>query len=292
MIDSRIKIVLGILCLFVSCQSFGYEINGNNVIQTPNGGTRIELSNPMPLNSSNNIGSAMPEILPAKILPNGNPLQRKIPHIGWEIISNQNNLNLSPYLSNLVVNIDKNLHHKENSPAGQMKVSVKILRNGTLSDIKLVESSYNKEYENKIIKVLETVQGEPLRESGFKPVEISLLFTTYENKKPSNIVEPDFGPYMRELQRSIKANWNPPIDNRTKRVTVLFKIEKSGSLANCSVFQSSGNKVADKAAIDAVYKTAPFRPLPQDFSGNSIDIQFTFDYNVFGASRDIYKYSR
>lgn len=175
MIDLRIKIVLGILCLFVGCQSFGYEINGNNVIQTPNGGTRIELSNPMPLSSGNNIGSAMPEFLP---------------------------------------------------------------------------------------------------------------------QKSSNIVEPDFGPYMRELQRSIKANWNPPIDYRTKRVTVLFKIEKSGSLANCSVFQSSGNKAADKAAIDAVYKTAPFRPLPQEFSGNSIDIQFTFDYNVFGASRDIYKYSR
>lgn len=274
MMDLKIKIVLGILCLFAGCQSFCYEINGNTVTQTPNGGTKIELSNPM------------------QIPPNGRQLQRKVPHIGWVILSNPNNLNLSPYLSNLVVNIDKNLPHDENPPTGKMKIRVKILKNGTLSDIKIVESSYNKEYENKIIKVLEATQGELLMESGFKPVEISLLFATYEKKKPSNVVEPDFGPYMRELQRRIRANWNPPVDYRTKRVTVLFKVEKSGRLASCSVFQSSGNKAADKAAVDAISNTAPFRPLPQEFSGKSIDIQFTFDYNVFGASRDIYKYSR
>lgn len=297
MMDLRINIVLGILCLFLGCQSFSYEINGNNVTQTQNGGTRIELSNPMHLNSGASIGSAKPEILPTNmstnILPTGSPLQRKVPHIGWKIISNQNNLNLSPYLSNLVVNIDKNLPKDENPPTGQMKVNVKILKNGTLSDIKVVESSYNKEYENKIIKAVETTQGEPLRESGFKPVEIGLLFATQEKQKlQSNFVEPDFGPYMRELQKRIKANWNPPVDYRTKRVTVLFKVEKSGRLASCSVFQSSGNKDADKAAVDAIYKTAPFRPLPSEYSGKSVDIQFTFDYNVFGASRDIYKYSR
>ena len=100
----------------------------------------------MHLNYDASIGSAKPEILPTNmsinILPNGSPLQRKVPHIGWEIISNQNNLNLSPYLSNLVVNIDKNLPRDENLPTGQMKVSFKILKNGTLSDIKIVESSY------------------------------------------------------------------------------------------------------------------------------------------------------
>lgn len=296
MMDLRIKIVLGILCLFIGSSVLAYEINGNNVVQTQNGGTRIELSNPMHINYDASIGSAKPEILPTNmsinILPNGSPLQRKVPHIGWEIISNQNNLNLSPYLSNLVVNIDENLPQEENPPTGHMKVNVKILKNGILSDIKIVESSYNKEYENKIIKVVEATQGEPLRESGFKPVEISLLFSTQEKQKPSNLVEPDFGPYMRELQRRIKMNWNPPVDYRTKRVTVLFKVEKSGRLASCSVFQSSGNKAADKAAVDAIYNTAPFRPLPQEFSGKSIDVQFTFDYNVFSAPRDIYKYSR
>ncbi len=115
----------------------------------------------------------------------------------------------------------------------------------------------------------------------------------YGNPGPGNpngrpgidaVREPDFGPYMRELQRRIKMNWDPPKGNESKRVVLLFKIAKDGRLLSCSVFKSSGLPGADKAAISAVQATAPFRPLPAEFKGQSIDIQFTFDYNVFGAS--------
>ena len=36
--------------------------------------------------------------------------------------------------------------------------------------------------------------------------------------------EPDFGPYMRELQRRIKMNWDPPKGNESKRVILLFNV--------------------------------------------------------------------
>ena len=97
--------------------------------------------------------------------------------------------------------------------------------------------------------------------------------------------EPDFGPYMRELQRRIKLNWDPPKGNESKRVVLLFKIAKDGRLLSCRIHKSSGMPSADQAALKAVELTAPFRPLPADFKGQSIDIQFTFDYNVFNASR-------
>lgn len=97
--------------------------------------------------------------------------------------------------------------------------------------------------------------------------------------------EPDFGPYMRELQKRIKMNWDPPKGNESKRVVLLFKIAKDGRLLTCRVSKSSGLPSADQAALKAVELTAPFRPLPADFKGQSIDIQFTFDYNVFNASR-------
>jgi TonB family protein len=99
------------------------------------------------------------------------------------------------------------------------------------------------------------------------------------------IKEPDFGPYMRELQRRIKMNWDPPKGNESKRVVLLFKIAKDGRLLSCSVFKSSGLQNADAAALNAVKLAAPFRPLPPEFKGASIDIQFTFDYNVFGATK-------
>lgn len=97
--------------------------------------------------------------------------------------------------------------------------------------------------------------------------------------------EPDFGPYMRELQRRIKLNWDPPKGNESKTVVLLFKIARDGRLISSRVHRSSGLPSADQAALKAVELTAPFRPLPADFKGQSIDIQFTFDYRVFGASK-------
>ena len=96
--------------------------------------------------------------------------------------------------------------------------------------------------------------------------------------------EPDFGPYMKELQRRIKMNWDPPKGNESKRVVLLFSISKDGRLLNVKVAKTSGVQAADRAAINAVQLTAPFKPLPAEFRGQKVDIQFTFDYNVFGAN--------
>lgn len=96
------------------------------------------------------------------------------------------------------------------------------------------------------------------------------------------IKEPDFGPYMRDLQRRIKRNWNPPKGNESKRVVLLFRVGKDGKLLSYSIHKSSGSTKVDQAALDALKLTSPFRPLPPEFTGDFVDIQFTFDYNVFG----------
>ncbi|MGE0200014.1 MAG: TonB family protein [Candidatus Melainabacteria bacterium] len=98
--------------------------------------------------------------------------------------------------------------------------------------------------------------------------------------------EPDFGPYIAELQRRIKRNWHPPSADRSKRVVAFFTISRDGRLLNVRIQQSSGTEVADAAATAAVRSSAPFRPLPANFRGQSIDVQFIFDYDVYsGASR-------
>ena len=98
------------------------------------------------------------------------------------------------------------------------------------------------------------------------------------------VKQPDFGPYMRELQRRIKMNWDPPKGNESKRVVLLFSIAKDGRLLGVKVLKSSGLQAADRAAVSAVELTAPFKPLPSEYKRSSVDIQFTFDYNVFGVS--------
>ena len=98
------------------------------------------------------------------------------------------------------------------------------------------------------------------------------------------IRQPNWGPYMRDLEARIKRNWNPPKGDQSKRVVLLFTIGRDGRLLSIKTVKSSGQPLSDAAAKAAVELTAPFKPLPPEYKGNSIDIEFTFDYNVLGAS--------
>jgi len=91
--------------------------------------------------------------------------------------------------------------------------------------------------------------------------------------------EPDFGYFMRKVQKNIKQNWHPPQGTESKRVVVLFTLNKNGHMISCQLSKSSGNDVADREAIWAIQRTY-FGNLPSGFKGSYIDISFTFDYNV------------
>jgi len=99
----------------------------------------------------------------------------------------------------------------------------------------------------------------------------------------------DFGPYMNELQRRIKHAWRPPRGNESKRVIVTFKINRGGELSNLVIKKGSSFEPSDKAALLAIQNAAPFARLPEG-APNAVDIEFTFDYNVFGASGSYKQY--
>lgn len=90
----------------------------------------------------------------------------------------------------------------------------------------------------------------------------------------------NFKPYMKELQRRIKSNWEPPQIYGNHNVVVIFKIDKSGRLLNWEIKKTSGYPAVDKAAIVAIQLSAPFRPLPNEYEEDSVEIEFTFDNNV------------
>ncbi|MBI1272449.1 TonB family protein [bacterium] len=90
----------------------------------------------------------------------------------------------------------------------------------------------------------------------------------------------DFGPYMARLQRSMKRAWFPPPGKETCKVTVVFKVHDDGAMSNLRLTKSSGSALADQAALKAVINAAPFKALPKG-APEDVDIQFTFDYNVF-----------
>ena len=105
-----------------------------------------------------------------------------------------------------------------------------------------------------------------------------------ENSAYTQTTPPYFAPYMRELQRKIKLNWDPPKRDSSKSVTLFFKIAKDGSLVSYRIEKSSGDQEIDDAAIKALKSAEPFRPLPSEYKGNTIDIKFNFDYNVISST--------
>lgn len=98
----------------------------------------------------------------------------------------------------------------------------------------------------------------------------------------------DFGPFMSDLERRIKRNWNPPRNSRSKRVVVKMYVSKDGRLTRLNIMKTSGDDIADDAALNAVRASAPFKPFPPEVREEVLPIEFTFDYNVFNpqASKD------
>lgn len=98
----------------------------------------------------------------------------------------------------------------------------------------------------------------------------------------------DFTPYIQGLQGRIKGAWDPPRSDKSMRVIAWFKVDRTGNVSGLKLLNPSGNKLADQAAITAVQWASPLRELPPG-SPPSVDIQFTFDYNVIGDGSHQFK---
>ena len=86
--------------------------------------------------------------------------------------------------------------------------------------------------------------------------------------------------YIKEIELSIKTNWTPPIGSNLKKASVKFTVNKEGELISNVLFSSSGMPDFDKSALDAIEMSKPFPPLPDELNRDTLDIVFTFDFNI------------
>jgi TonB family protein len=95
----------------------------------------------------------------------------------------------------------------------------------------------------------------------------------------------DFGPYLARVVFSVRRNWYSMIPVAAKlgqkgRVGIVFEILKDGSVPQLRLVASSGSDPLDRAAIGAIRAANPFPPLPEEFSGEHLVLQFIFLYNL------------
>ncbi|HEY9676739.1 MAG TPA: TonB family protein [Drouetiella sp.] len=86
--------------------------------------------------------------------------------------------------------------------------------------------------------------------------------------------------YLREVHRRIKKAWIPGTDDTTSSAQIMFRLRKNGRLVSMKLLHSSGSPETDESAMHAVTASAPFKPLPQDFPAESLDLLYTFNYKI------------
>jgi TonB family protein len=98
----------------------------------------------------------------------------------------------------------------------------------------------------------------------------------------------DWGPYAEEMIRRIKLHWEIPELARLGwkgRLTIRFFIMSDGRVEAAHVVAQSGIPPFDFAALQAILKSNPFRPLPKDLLAqvpgkDREGITVTFFYNM------------
>jgi protein TonB len=91
-----------------------------------------------------------------------------------------------------------------------------------------------------------------------------------------------FGWYVQVIQRKVSENWlkyevDPSIKS-AQRVYITFDVARDGHPSNVQVEQSSGVPSLDISAARALQRIDTFGPLPPDYPGSKISVEYWFDY--------------
>ncbi len=85
---------------------------------------------------------------------------------------------------------------------------------------------------------------------------------TLDLQNPNRALDSVLEPYMISLRRKVQRLWTPTSLSPAMKVKVYFEIAANGSIGSATVIQSSGNKVFDETALDAIYEGTPFPKIP------------------------------
>jgi TonB family protein len=121
---------------------------------------------------------------------------------------------------------------------------------------------------------------------GGKPAMSYTPVSTAAGSGGLNFGEGGFGEryswYVAAVRNRISSNWllatiSPNILT-APRVILSFDIERDGSISNAQIIQSSRVQEVDRSALRAVLASNPLGPLPADYSGGKVSVQFYFDF--------------
>ena len=96
----------------------------------------------------------------------------------------------------------------------------------------------------------------------------------------------DFRPYLIQVLAAVRRNWYAVIPESARlgmsrgRVAIQFAIGKNGAVPKLVIASSSGIPSLDRAAVAGISASNPFPALPREYTGDTIRLQFLFQYNL------------
>jgi protein TonB len=92
-----------------------------------------------------------------------------------------------------------------------------------------------------------------------------------------------YGYYVQVIQQKVSENWlKYEVDQKittAERVYITFDVARDGHPFNVKVEQSSGVPSLDISAVRALQRIDTFGPLPADYGGSKISVEYWFDYS-------------
>lgn len=134
---------------------------------------------------------------------------------------------------------------------------------------------------------LQKYRAEPLRPNQVTgsqaPAAVSPMFQKPGSSagvgiNPNSLVGTMFGGYAQALMEAVARHWNTGglIGVQAPMAIVNVDIMRNGSIRNPQLAQRSGNSTLDYSALRAVTEAAPFPPLPAEYRGSYLNIDFRF----------------
>jgi TonB family protein len=95
----------------------------------------------------------------------------------------------------------------------------------------------------------------------------------------------DFKPYLQAILAVVRRNWMAVLPESARmgmrgKVALQIAIIRDGSVARLVYAERSGTHALDEAAVAGVSASNPLPPLPPEFHGERIVVQFNFVYNM------------
>jgi len=131
------------------------------------------------------------------------------------------------------------------------------------------------------------VKQQPDRATTGESSGVRIAMTSAETKLGTasiNVTDGAFGQrfayYVRGLTQEVAKGWyTQTLDSGAygRRVWITFRVNRDGSFSDSQIARSSGDPGLDQSALRALQRVDHFAPLPQEYTGSYINVQYYFE---------------